>query len=209
MKTLFIPVKSIENLNKINFLNESNKLPKNISIAYSIQFQKIAFEIKKILSSRHKITSIMQVLGCSNPKFSGDTEAILLIGSGKFHAISLAFESKIPVFIYEGEKINKISQEEINKLEKKRKGAYLNFLNSKEIGIIISKKPGQEMTKRVLSMKNTLKNKEIYFFLGDNINSSDFENFGLGCWINSACPRMNFDYPFLNLSDLENLNSCN
>ena len=49
MKTLFIPAKSKSTVNKNKILDISKKLPKNLAIAYSIQFQEIANEIKDLV----------------------------------------------------------------------------------------------------------------------------------------------------------------
>ena len=99
MKTLFIPAKTKYKINKSKILLISKKLPKNIAIAYSIQYQEQAMEIKQLLSSSHNITKFIQVLGCSKPVIAKNTQAILLIGDGRFHATSLALETKLPVYI--------------------------------------------------------------------------------------------------------------
>jgi 2-(3-amino-3-carboxypropyl)histidine synthase len=198
MKTLFIPAKINTEINakKISEL----KLPINIAIAYSIQYKEVAEKIKQILSKKHKITSVIQVLGCSSPKFSKEIEAILLLSSGKFHAVSLAFETGIPVYVLESDNLKKISKEEIDLLNKKKMASYMRFLNAEKIGILISTKPGQENLKRALSLK--LKNKKSYFFLSNNIDIREFENFGINSWVNTACPRMDFDSSVINLRNL-------
>jgi 2-(3-amino-3-carboxypropyl)histidine synthase len=198
MKTLFIPAKINPEINakKISEL----KLPINIAIAYSIQYKEVAEKIKQILSKKHKITSLMQVLGCSSPKFSKETEAILLLSSGKFHAVSLSFETGIPVYVLESDNLKKISKEEIDLLNKKKMASYMRFLNAEKIGILVSTKPGQENLKRALSLK--LKNKKSYFFLSNNIDIREFENFGINSWVNTACPRMDFDSSVINLRNL-------
>ena len=95
MKTLFIPIKSKLSFNKKDILETSKKLPINIVITYSIQYKELAINIKKILAKKHKILLFSQVLGCSILNLPKSTEAILLIGSGKFHALSLALERTI------------------------------------------------------------------------------------------------------------------
>jgi len=198
MKTLFIPAKINSEINskKISEL----KLPINIAIAYSIQYKEFAEKIRKILSQKHKITSVTQVLGCSSPKFPQETEAILLLSSGKFHAVSLAFETGIPVYVLEANNLKKISKEEIDLLNKKKMASYMKFLNSEKIGILISTKPGQENLKKALSLK--LKNKKSYLFLSNNIDITEFENFGINSWVNTACPRLDFDSSVINLRNL-------
>jgi 2-(3-amino-3-carboxypropyl)histidine synthase len=200
MKTIFIPakIKSEVNEKKISEL----KLPNKIAIAYSIQYQETASEIKKILSKKHEITQFIQVLGCSKPKFSKETKAVLLISSGKFHAISLAVESNLPIYILESDKLRKISDDEINSFNKRKKGSYMKFLNAEKVGILISTKPGQENLKKALSLK--LKNKSLYLFISNEINTKEFENFPeIQSWVNTACPRLDFDNSVINLSDLK------
>ncbi len=208
MKTLFIPaqIKTEINIKKI----QSLKLPKNIAIAYSIQYKEIAEKIKNILAKKHNITKILQILGCSNPIFSKETQAVLLISSGKFHAVSLAIESKIPIYILEHNKLRKISKEEIDSIKKKKLASYMKFLNSEKIGILISTKPGQERLKEALGLKSKLKNKKSYLFMGGDININEFENFpDIQSWINTACPRLDFDSSIINKGDLNLSNSKN
>ncbi len=190
MKTLFIPVKIKLKIDKVKILKISGKLPKKIAIAYPIQYKDFAYEVKKILSKKHKITRFIQVLGCLKPKFTKDTQAVLLIGSGKFHGISLAYESMLPIYIYEGNKLSKISKKDTEIFEGKNKASYLKFLNSEKIGILVSIKPGQENFRKTLELKKRLKNKKSYIFVSNNININEFENFNLESWVNTACPRL-------------------
>lgn len=202
MKTLFIPVYFKRNINASLLKKLSDTLPKKISIAYSIQFKPLAEEIKSKL--KKSILSFNQVLGCSKPKFPKQTEAILLIGSGRFHAISLFFETGIPVFILEGEFLHKISEKDVEELRKSKKGAMLKYLNAENVGILISTKPGQENLEQALKFKSKLKNKKAYLFLSNQINSSEFENFPqINSWINTACRRLDLSIKnILNISDI-------
>jgi diphthamide biosynthesis enzyme Dph1/Dph2-like protein len=193
MKTIFISAKRKVDINEKKILSLSKNLPKNLAVAYSIQFKELASQIKSILSKKHNITKIVQVLRCSEPIFPKNTDAVLFVGSGKFHGVSLAFSTKIPVYILENDKLVKISDEEIKKLEQREKAGYINFLNSNVIGILISTKPGQENLKKALNFKKTLKGKKPYLFLANNIDHSEFENFHINSWVNTACPRMDMN----------------
>jgi len=202
MKHLFIPAKKLSQIDKSKILAILKKLPINIAITYSIQYKDQAREIKSLLSKSHKINSFMQVLGCSKPNFKKNTQAILLIGNGRFHAVSLAFESKLPVFILEDNQLTKISKKEIEVLEKKQKSAYVKFLNSDKVGILVSTKPGQQRLKQAIDIKKKLK-KQSYLFICNNINTYEFENFGLDSWVNTACPRMDMeDNKIINIDKL-------
>ena len=201
VETIFIP--TLLN-SKINIKEINNfKLPKEIAIFYSIQYKTQANQIKKILSKNHIITKFSQTLGCSTHKISQNTKVILLISNGRFHAISLAIQSKIPVYIYNLSKLEQISNKEIKDYQNKKKGAYLNYLNSGKIGILISTKPTQQNFNQAIKINITNKNQ--YYFLANNINIQEFENFPqIKSWINTACPRMDMNSSkIINIKDVE------
>jgi len=204
MKKIFIP--AFSKFNCEVDLNELSKvLPKKILIAYSIQYKAVAEELKKYLSKSHKVLGLIQVLGCSKPKIPTETQAILLISSGKFHAISLAYETKTKIFLLENNHLIQIFDNEIQELEKRKKNFLFKFLNSERIGVFVSEKIGQEKLKIALSLKKNFKDKKFYFFLANNFNNSEIENFPqIKSWVNTACPRIDMMNPkILNLSDLE------
>ena len=202
MKKLFIPATSKYEFD-LNVKEVSKKLPKKILIAYSIQYEKTAQKLKKVLSRYHKILGLIQVLGCSKPKIPTETQAILLISSGKFHAISLARETKLPVYLLEKNNLILISKKEIEEFEKTKKSAILKFLNSDIVGVFVSTKPGQERLKKISEIKK-LNNKKIYFFLANNFNNFEMENFPqIQSWINTACPRIDLmNSKILNINEL-------
>jgi len=198
---MYIPAKIKSEVNRRKI--EALKLPENTAIAYSIQYIDIAKQIFDILSKKNKVTELVQVLGCSKPGFSKETKAILLISSGKFHALSLSAETKLPIYILQSDKLGKISNEEISAFEKKKLASYMKFLNSEKVGILISTKPGQENMKRAISLKSELKDKKSYLFISNEVFSGEFENFNdIGSWINTACPRLDFDSSVINIGDL-------
>lgn len=203
MKLLFIPAKTKVKPNLKKVIDISKALPQEIAIAYSVQFKDIASDLKVELSKNHNVTAMVQVLGCSQPKIPPETQAILLVGSGKFHAVSLQFETGIQVYVLTKNTLEKIDANDVKKLEQRRKAAYMRFLNEGKVGVIISTKPGQERKRRAFDLKKKIKNKKIYFFINNEINTREFENFGINSWINTACPRLNFDYPILNLTQVE------
>ena len=193
MKTLFIPAKIKLKIDKSKILEISKQLPKNIAIVYSIQYKGLASGLNAIIRKNHNITKFIQVLGCSKPSFPKATQAILLIGDGMFHALSLGFETKFPIYILNNNKLEQISQKDVQILENRQKTVYLKFLNANEIGILVSTKPGQENLKKALIFKNNLKKKKSYLFITNNIDVSEFENFGLDSWVNTACPRIDMN----------------
>jgi len=181
---------------------EIAKLPKKIFLAYTIQYNKIALSVKKQLEDNNiKIQNFQQVLGCT--KISTKLP-ILLISSGKFHAINLFLQTPI-IYVLGNNKIHQISLKEIKKLKAKRKTALIKFLNAKKLGILVTTKYGQENLEKALKLKEKLKkqDKESHIFLANNIEINQFENFNLDSWINTACPGLSNDSSnIINMSEL-------
>lgn len=206
MKTIFIPAKLNLNLEEREIANL--KVGDNTLIAYSIQHQNLALNFKKILSKKYKNIQVIQVLGCSKPFIKKEIKSIILLSSGRFHAVSLAYETNLPVYILENNKLLQISQNEIDLLKMNKKSAYVQFLSSSQIGMIISTKPGQENLKQALILSKQIEkeySKKTYHFISNNINVKEFENFGLDSWVNTACPRMDFNTPIINIRDLKEI----
>lgn len=204
VETIFIPAKTKWKPSKEKVIEISSKLPKKIAIAYSIQFQEVAHYVKNVLSKDHEVFGCIQVLGCSRPKFHKHVQAVLIISSGKFHAVSLAYETKLPVYVLDKNDLTKISQKDLEIFGKKQKSREMKYLNANKVGVLISTKPGQQFMKNAFDFKNKIKNKKIYLFLENNLNLREFENFNIDAWVNTACPRLDMDDSLvLNLNDIK------
>ena len=203
MKVLYIESKQ-KNLDIALSKTEIKKLPKKIFLAYSIQYKDLAKQIKKQLeNNKIKINKFQQVLGCSkvNTKLP-----ILLIGTGRFHAINLYLQAPA-IFFLEGSKILQIPSKDIEKLKAKKRTALMKFLNANNIGILVTTKPGQEQLKQAEKLKQKLikQGKQAYIFISNNIDISQFENFNIQSWVNTACPGLANDNPeIINLNEIPN-----
>ena len=79
----------------------------------------------------------------------------------------------------------------------------MKFLSSKNIGILVSIKPGQYNLKKAFALKKKLRDKKCYIFLSDNIGAEQLENFPfIECWVNTACPRIADNLNVVNISEL-------
>ncbi|MGV8151657.1 MAG: diphthamide synthesis protein [Candidatus Nanoarchaeia archaeon] len=200
MKIMFIESR-IKNRDIRLTEDQLNSLPKEIFIAYSIQYRELAESIKSQLKNKVSVKGFSQVLGCSkiNTKFP-----VLLIGQGRFHAINLYLQAP-QVYIFENGSLLKMPSSEINKLKTARKTALIKFLSSDNLGILVSTKPGQEHLSLAIKLKEKLtkKGKNCYIFLSDNIDFNQFENFNIGSFVNTACTGLAFDNPsIINISEL-------
>jgi diphthamide biosynthesis enzyme Dph1/Dph2-like protein len=201
MKLLYIESKQ-KNLTIKTSKAELKKLPKKLFLAYSIQYKDLAILYRKELEkNKIKVENFQQVLGCSkvNTKLP-----ILLIGTGRFHAQNLYLQTPI-LYVLENNKIIRISQTEIDKLKAKKRTALIKYLKADNIGILVTTKPGQENLNKAIKLKQKLEknNKKPYIFISNNIDISQFENFSIDSWINTACSGLAMDNPdILNIDDL-------
>lgn len=204
VKTVFIEAKSDVkiDLKKIKI----DKLPDKIGLVSTVQFLDYLKEIKNFLKKK-KVLIAGQILGCniSNAeKIKNKVDAFLYIGTGNFHPIALA-KTKKQIFIFNpiSNIFSEFDKREAERYEKRRKGAMLKFLSAKNIGILVSTKPGQNNFKKAVKFKNKLKNKNCCIFLFDTLDKTQLENFPfIEAWVNTACPRIADDINCVNIEDV-------
>ncbi|MFH0868079.1 MAG: diphthamide synthesis protein [Candidatus Woesearchaeota archaeon] len=207
MKTIFIPAKYTGkvNLGKI----EVDKLPKKVGIVTTVQFLDVIEKIKDYLEKKGKEVFIDkdkqknkgQVLGCdvgAAEIIKNKVDVFLYIGSGEFHPIGVALNTKKDVFIFNpvSNVFSKLNNNEIEEYKKRKKVKYVKFLHADNIGILVSTKPGQCSYNKSVEIKKKLesKGKKCFIFVFDTLNSNEMENFPfIDFWVNTACPRIAYD----------------
>lgn len=216
---------------KINEIFKNGKT-NNLAVFSSVQFRPHIEEVQEVLkkegftseTSQPFRTSIEgQMLGCDSHKDSlkidlSDIDGFVYIGDGYFHpnALLLAqeYEEQIkPVVILNVVQkiIEVIDRSHIEKYLKRKKANLMRFHTSKVIGVFVSTKWGQEYKKSALKLQEMHKDKEFYFFIGDNFLDQEMENFPwIQCFVNTACPRIGQDdivrhsKPVINIKDIWN-----
>lgn len=213
-----------------------DKIPKKIILFGSVQFLNQLPEVEKQLESKG-ITAIMlksknflynglitdkgQLLGCNAENFQEkdiEFDAFLYIGDGIFHPKALAVNNFKDIYCYNprNDQLNVIKKEEHQMLEKRKKGNLIKFLSSKNIGILITTKVGQNSTKRAESLKKKIMEKwpekKVFMFMAAEINFGELENFNfIDVYINSACSRIGHDdtvrseKTIVNIGDVEKM----
>lgn len=215
MKTLFIEAKyqGPINISKI----KTDKLPDTVALVTTVQFVDFLNEIKDYLEEKGKKVIIEkgsqeypgQILGCdvsAGKKISAIVDAFLYVGDGRFHPIGVRLKTGKDVFIFNplSSEFRKLEKKEVEKIKMKRKVQLMKFHSSKEIGVIITTKPGQNNLEKARKLKDKFPDKNFYFILFDNIDYSQLENFNfVECWVNTACPRIEEDVRVLNLEEIK------
>ena len=201
---------------------DTGVLPTTIGLATTVQFLDYVDEIKNHLEAKGKIIFTDkirqkyegQLLGCDTgaaEKVKDNVDAFLYIGTGIFHPLGIALSIEKDVFCYDPIHaiMSKIDRKQVEKYNAKRKGAYLKFLDAKEIGFLVSLKPGQNNFRKAVEWKSKLNGKQCYIFAFDTLDFNQIENFPfIECWVNTACNRILDDYekfpkPLVDLSDIE------
>lgn len=180
-------------------------LPKKIALFTTVQFLDSKDNIiKQLQENKRKVYAIKpkhcvyecQILGCAIEKFEQDFDAFLYVGDGMFHPKALMLKNEKPVFVYNpfSKTFCRLLKKDIEKLQKKQKGALLKFYASKEIGVLITTKPGQFKLKEAEKLKEKYKDKNFYFLAADTIDFNSLEDFPfIECFVNTACQRIAYD----------------
>ncbi len=137
-----------------------------------------------------------QLLGCSIKKFNGDFDAFLYIGDGLFHPKALMLKNTKPVFVFDpfSRQFLKLSENSVAEMKRKSQASLSKFLHRKEIGVLISTKPGQMQIKKAYDLEKKFPDKNFHFLLFDTIDFAELENFPfIQCFANTACPRISYD----------------
>ena len=208
---------------RINLSNlDAGMLPQNIGLATTVQFLDYIDEIrqhleksgKKVYSDKLRQKYEAQLLGCDvggADKIKDKVDAYLYVGTGVFHPLGIALNIDKEVFCYDplNALFSGIDKKEVERYNRKRKSAYLKFLEADELGILVSLKPGQNNFRKAVVLKEQLKEKNCYIFAFDTLDFNQVENFPfVQCWVNTACNRILDDYdkfpkPLVDLSDIE------
>jgi 2-(3-amino-3-carboxypropyl)histidine synthase len=215
MKNVFIETRYS---GKLDFpLELVDKLPNKLMLGCSVQFLDQLAELKELLeSSSKKITLFQsqhartpgQVLGCDLIKFDGD--AFLYLGDGLFHPSALGYDNDKPVFIYNPftKQLTELDKGYWARVKKRKQALQAKLLTSTNVGILVTRKPGQNQSQaaEIVREKLEAKGKKVFVFLADEINTQKLEDFNfIDVWVNSACPRIVEDFPCLNLGDLSEI----
>ncbi|MFH1590180.1 MAG: diphthamide synthesis protein [archaeon] len=152
-----------------------------------------------------------QILGCSMEKHEGDFEAFFYIGDGLFHPQALVLKNDKTVHIWNAvtKKYSVLTKKDAELSRSRINAAKMGFLMSKNIGVLVTTKPGQNKLLYFKKIMNRYSDKKFYFLVNNNIEFDRLEDFPfIDCFVNTACERIATDdydklnKPILNFEDL-------
>ncbi|MCS7094097.1 MAG: diphthamide biosynthesis enzyme Dph2 [Candidatus Aenigmarchaeota archaeon] len=185
---------------------------KKIGIVYSLQYKKLAENLKKELEDEKEVLIGGQILGCNVSNLlllEKEIDAILVISAGKFYHIYPSIKSKKPVFLLDVEKTDFLDLEkEVEKIKKIKEWNKNVLKNAKEVGILLSWKKGQVREFKQIYDSLRKMGKKVYVLAFDDLEENFLEGIKVDVLINLACPRIGVDdlnkfkIPILNLEEI-------
>ncbi len=197
MKTKYVLSKSFVDVKPV--LKKALPLLKGkIGIVTTIQFLHLMKEAKQFLDENKVNSTVLgQVLGCNiEVTKNSDADSFLYIGDGLFHPKGLIVQKERHVIMADpiSNRVRELTKEEIKRFEDIRYRGLVMFHSSKNIGVLVSLKPGQEHLTAGLSLKKKYPDKNFYVLVFDDLNFASLENFPfIECLVNTMCQRISYD----------------
>ncbi|MFW5746286.1 MAG: diphthamide synthesis protein [Nanoarchaeota archaeon] len=157
------------------------------------QLERAGYSVSMITGTRSRKEG--QVLGCDAPE-NVDVGLVLYVGDGMFHPRGVQLKNPVEVLVYNpfSEKLQCISEKDAERLRRRQQGAYLRFLESAAVGVLISLKPGQCRIALYEGIRKKFPSKKYYPVIFDSIDFSSLEDFPfIDVWVNTACPRIGYE----------------
>ncbi|HIH39804.1 TPA: hypothetical protein HA219_03745 [Candidatus Woesearchaeota archaeon] len=197
MKTKYVVAKAFVDVKPV--LKKALPLLKGkIGIVTTVQFLHLMKEAKQFLDEHNINSTILgQVLGCNiEVTKNSDADSFLYIGDGLFHPKGLIVQKERHVIMADplSNKVRELTKEEIKRFENIRYKGQVTFHSSKNIGVLVSLKPGQEHLVAGLTLKKKYPDKNFYILVFDDLNFASLEDFPfIECYVNTMCQRISYD----------------
>jgi len=145
-----------------------DKLPEKIMLVITTQLAEQKESIikqlevagKKVFLKKLRHTTFEgQILGCDTEKIEGNFEAFFYIGDGLFHPQALIIKNGKPVHIYNfiQKKYSLMTKKDSEIIRKRLTAAKTAFFMSKNIGVLVTTKQGQNKLSEFMKIKNNYK----------------------------------------------------
>jgi len=198
------------------------KLPKRIMLFVTAQIISQLSSIKSQLERvgikvfltrpRHAIYK-GQLLGCDtlNLDSQGDFDAFFYVGDGLFHpqALMMKNDKTIHIYNHSSGKYSTLTPKDAEIYRKRIQIAKASFISAKNVGVLITTKPGQNKFLWYKAVEEKYPDKNFYYLVNNNIEFDRLEDFPfIDIFVNTACERIAYDdykkftKPVINYEDL-------
>ncbi len=136
-----------------------------------------------------------QILGCNYSVLRhSKADAVVFIGDGLFHAIGAKIYTKKKVYACNPVS-GGIQEVDVKDFERKRYLEVSRCVGKKNVGILVSSKPGQKRLKLAERLKKIGRERGLYcsIIYLNNILFEQLYNLPFDFYVNTACPRLAYD----------------
>lgn len=206
------------------------KLPEKVAVFTTIQLMNSLEDIVSQIEETGRKAIVLktghtrhkgQILGCNVQNFQKyadqDFDAFVYIGDGFFHPKALVWKNEdkqVHVYNPFTDKEYLLDDEDIKRDRKKYNAALSNFYMARNVGVLVTTKPGQMLLKRAMELRDEYPDKNFYFFIENTLDFSMLDDFPfIDVFVNSMCPRVPFEdqknisKPVVNLEDVKKKDS--
>eukprot|EP01127_Copromyxa_protea_P001570 TRINITY_DN11531_c0_g1_i1.p1 TRINITY_DN11531_c0_g1~~TRINITY_DN11531_c0_g1_i1.p1 ORF type:complete len:411 (+),score=68.32 TRINITY_DN11531_c0_g1_i1:140-1234(+) len=188
---------------KFNFPEPST----NIVLVGTIQFASSLYAAKQELIGFYPSISVPQarplspgeILGCTSPKL-GECDVLVYLADGRFHLESIMISNpSVPAYQYDPFTKTLIRQYyQFEKMLEMRSACIEKAKDVKFVGIVLGTLGRQGSLDILERIQSNLSKKNIQFItvLLSEIFPEKLDSFGVGAWIQIACPRLSIDWGY-------------
>lgn len=192
-KKVIIPKKVLDRLpSKIMLFMTAQLIPQKENLIKQLEDANKEVLLHRVRHTVHE----GQILGCDTEKINAEFDAFFYIGDGMFHPQALIIKNDKPVHIYNHaqKKYSVLTSKDAFLIRKQLQTARMKFLMSKEIGVLVTTKPGQNKLGLFEKIKNKYDDKNFYYLVNNNVEFDKLEDFPfIECFVNTACERIAYD----------------
>lgn len=205
MLYVFVDI-AIDMMHFMDTLKHNFKPGDHLALVSTIQFVAALQSSAGVLREHFTITipqskplSPGEILGCTSPKLSPDTTAIIYLGDGRFHLESIMIGNpEIPAYRYDPySKVFSHEYYEIEKMHQIRQQAIQTASKAKKFGIILGTlgRQGSPKVFEHLQQKITDSGKQYVLVMLSEIFPDKLKLFtDVDAWVQVACPRLSIDW---------------
>ncbi len=179
-------------------------LPKTVSLATTVQHAHRIEEVREFLESEGFKVLLSkgngmeypgQVLGCNFSAVQGhESQAILFIGSGRFHPLGAAYYTRKRVIAADPSSM--LVQEILPDQAQKEKYARISkAYDARVFGVVVSTKPGQKRFSVAQELAEQMRGRgaQAFVLVGDMITPDVLDYLPFDAFVITACPRIVID----------------
>jgi 2-(3-amino-3-carboxypropyl)histidine synthase len=208
-RTFFVEMRSpVGDVLRLADTVSAGGVPRRVGLVASVQHMDLVGPLTQALTARgydvrigqgdRRLAYAAQALGCNYTgaeATSGEVDAFLFLGSGRFHPVGLALAVDRPVWSIDP--FRGVLEEPIDRaaLVRRRLLAVAASRGARRWGVLVSTFVGQQRMPTALALQERARGRglDAEILLADRIDPRDLEGRSFDAYVSTACPRIAID----------------